>query len=253
MCYYNKKCIFAYYFNFKAKFMATKQNQNLESQDPEVVIESAINKSEAFLHDNGKLLITILIAVVIVVGGYFGYKYLYQAPRVGKAADMMFVAEQQFAIDSFAVALNGDGNNAGFLEVIEKYGATAQGNIANHYAGVCYIKMGEMDKAMEYLKKFDATEGAPNVLVNAQNFGLQADILSQKQNYKEAAKMYEKAIEAANNSFTTPIYLKKAALVYTQLGDNKKALELYQRVADEFGSSMEARDIEKFIGQLEQK
>lgn len=233
--------------------MSTKESNNMASQDPEVVIETAINKSEAFLHDNGKLLLTILAVVIVIVGGYFGYKYLYQAPRMGKAADMMFVAEQQFAADSFAMALNGDGNNAGFLEVIEQYGSTPQGNVAKHYAGVCYIKLGDLDKAMEYLKQYDQTDGAPNMLLSAQNSGLQGDILSQKQQYKQAAEQYVKAVEASSNSFTTPMYLKKAALVYSQLGDNKKALELYQRVADEFGSSMEARDIEKYIGQLEQK
>lgn len=232
--------------------MAT--NQNTENQDPEVVIESAINKTEEFFYNNGKLLLTILAVVVAAVGGYFGYKYLYQAPRIANASDMMFVAEQQFAIDSFALALNGDGgNNFGFLEVIEKYSSTPQANIANHYAGVCYLKLADLDKAMEYLAKYNMTDGAPNQLINAQNLGLQGDVLSQKKEYNEAVKRYVQAVEASDNSFTAPMYLKKAALVYQQIGDNKKAIEMCQKIADQFKSSMEARDIEKLIGQLEQK
>ena len=92
-----------------------------------------------------------MIVVVVVVGGFFGYKYLISGPRAEKAAAMMFVAEQQFAGDSFALALNGDGNFAGFLEVIDRYGSTDEGNLARHYAGICYLRLGEYQQALDYL------------------------------------------------------------------------------------------------------
>ena len=61
--------------------MAT-QNTN---QDPEAAIENAIGRTEAFLQKNGKLLLSLLAVIVVVVGGYFGYKYLYVAHRAEKA------------------------------------------------------------------------------------------------------------------------------------------------------------------------
>lgn len=229
------------------------KKQQIENQDPEVVIETAINETEEFLFKNGKKLLIALAVIVVVAGGFFGYKYLYQVPKTEKAADMMFVAEQLFAADNFEAALNGDGSSAGFLEVISSYGSTPVANVANHYAGICYLKLNDLDNALKYLKKYSATSGAPNQIVNAQNYGLQGDIMSQKQDYKAAVDLYGKAIAVSDNTLTTPVYLQKQALVYAQLGETAKAIVAAQRIADEFPESLESRDIEKFIGQLEQK
>ena len=97
--------------------MAQHKQQN--EQDPEIAISSAIGNVEAFIMKNGRSLLIALIVIIVVVGGFFGYKYLIMAPRGEKAAAAMFSAEQQFAKDSFRLALEGDGNFAGFLEVIE--------------------------------------------------------------------------------------------------------------------------------------
>ncbi len=227
------------------------QNKHAEAQDPEQAIESAINKTEAFIFDNGKSLLTALAVILVVVGGFFGYKYLYAQPRANKAADMMFVAEQQFAADSFALALNGDGNNDGFLEVIARYGNTPQGNIAQHYAGICYLRMGDFEQAAVHLAKYKARKGAPAQLLNAQNIGLQGDIKAEQGAMAEAVKLYVKAVEASDNNFTAPYYLKKAGMAYEALGDKAAALVQYNRIRDEFAMSLEARDIEKYIGRAE--
>ena len=227
-----------------------KKNTN---QDPEVAIEAALGKTEMFLQKNGRMLLIVLGIIAIVIGGYFGYKYLYVAHRAEKAGSMMFVAEQQFAIDSFALALNGDGNNAGFLDVIAKYGSTPQGNIASHYAGICYLQLGELDNALKYLGRYKMTDGAPNTIINAQNYGLQGDIFVQKGEYDKAIEKYTKAIEVGDNSFSAPYYLKKLAIVYHETGKNKEAVAALQRIADEYASSMEARDVEKYIGEYEQQ
>ena len=136
-----------------------------QTEDPEVAIQSAIGRVEGFIMNNGRSLLTALIVVVVVVGGFFGYKYLISGPRAEKAAAMMFVAEQQFAVDSFALALNGDGNFAGFLEVIDRYGSTDEGNLARHYAGICYLRLGEYQQALDYLKEYSAsTKSVPEAL-----------------------------------------------------------------------------------------
>lgn len=228
--------------------MATKQNL-----DPEVAIENALGKTELFFQRNSKLLLTILVVIVVAVGGYFGYKYLYQAPRAEKASEMMFVAQQLFAEDQFDLALEGDGNNAGFLEVIERYGSTPEGNLANHYAGICYLRTGDLDNALKYLHRYASVDGAPGLLINAQNHGLQGDIYVQLKDNGKAVEAYEKAVKAADNVLTTPYYLKKLGLLYEQNGAYDKAVAAYRRIADDYPTSLEARDIEKYIGQAEQR
>jgi len=229
-----------------------KSTRKQETQAPEEVIGSAISRVELFFEKNSKALTTILAAIVVVVGGYFAYKYMYQQPRGQKAANMAYVAEQQFAIDSFALALNGDGNNAGFLQVIDKYGSTAQGNIAKHYAGVCYLRLGDLDKAMKYLSAYSEVSGVPGRIINAQNYGLQGDILSQKGDYAAAAAKYRSAVAAADNSLTTPSYLRKLGLMYSLQNKAAEAREAFERVKRDYPQSVEARDIDKYIGESEQ-
>ncbi len=43
----------------------------------------------------------------------------------------MFKAEEYYRMDSLNLALNGDGQNLGFLKVIDRYGGTDAGNLAD--------------------------------------------------------------------------------------------------------------------------
>jgi hypothetical protein len=52
---------------------------------------------------------------------------------------------------------------------------------------------------------------------------------------------------------TTPMYLKKLGMILEQLNENTAALEVYKRIKYEFMNSIEARDVNKYIGRLEQK
>ena len=254
--------------------MSVKKAQ--ESLDPEVKIQSAIGNTENFIMRNGRKLIIALVVVFVIVGGFYGYKFWVVKPRGVKAAEMMFRAEQKFAADSFQLALdgdvnqmiseaeqnfaadsfqlalNGDGNYAGFLQVIDKYGSTPTGNVARLYAGICYMRMGQFEEALTQLKKYDAPKSIPGQVLKAQSLGLQGDACIELQNYKEAVSLYKKAVEVSENSLTAPFYMKKLGMAYEKLGDNAKALDVYKEIQASYGSSMEARDIQKYIGRLEQ-
>ena len=56
-----------------------------EHVDPEQKIETALDKTELFFQKYTKQLLTGLLVVVIVVGGYFAYEYLVKRPRAVKA------------------------------------------------------------------------------------------------------------------------------------------------------------------------
>ncbi len=236
-------------FNFQ-QIMAGKKAQ--EQLDPEVKIQSAIGNTENYIMRNGPKLLTALIVIFVIVGGIYGYKYCIAAPRAERAASMMFMAEQYFVADSFDLALNGDGNFDGFLRVIDRYGSTRQGNLAQHYAGICYLQLGQYEDALAHLKKFKAPKGVPNKLLEAQNYGLRGDVYTQLQDYKKAIAMYQKAIDVSDNALTAPYYLKKLGLVQEKLGNNDKALEAYRMISESYATSVEARDIQKYIGRLEQ-
>lgn len=228
--------------------MATKKNQEITHEE---VVTEAVSKTEQFFQKNEKLITWVLVAIIVIIGGYFANKYLIAQPRAEKASAEMFAAVQQFNAEQWQVALDGDGNNAGFIEVVENYATTPQGSLAAHYAGVTYLKLGDKENALKYLGKYRKASGAPAEIVNAQNAGLQGDIYADGGDLKKAAALYKKAVKASDNSLTAPVYLKKLGMVEEQLGDTSAALEAYQRIADEYYNSLEARDIDTYIGRLQ--
>ena len=57
-------------------------------------------------------------------------------------------------MDSVKLALNGDNINSGFAKIISKYSGTKAANLAKFYAGSCYLKLGDFNNAVKYLKRF---------------------------------------------------------------------------------------------------
>ncbi len=56
----------------------------------------------------------------------------------------MFMAEKYFAEDSLNLALNGDGNYSGFLQIIDDYKWSEAANLSHYYAGVIFFAPGEI-------------------------------------------------------------------------------------------------------------
>ncbi len=221
-----------------AKKKNEKQEKGLES------IESTLTKSEQFIEKNQKIITYVVFGIVAIVGLYWAYMRFYKQPREEEANSQMFVAQQNFEVDSFNLALNGTMNYPGFIGIIEDYSGTKAANLANMYSGICYINLGEYDKAIEYLKDFETTD----LLLGSQKYGLIGDAYVEKDNFADAVKFYKKAVaEDFSNNFTTPLYLKKLGLVYENQGKYKEALDSYEKIYYDFPKSNQARTIEKYI------
>ena len=223
----------------------TKQNV----AEPESLGE-AMNKTELFFQKNGRLVTYIFLALLVIAALVFGYRSLIAQPRIEKAAEMIAQAQARFEAENpdFELALQGDANGAGFLDVIDQYGSTPSGNLAKHYAGICYLRTGGLENAAAYLAKFSPVKGIPGALINAQNYGLQGDVAVEQQNYAAAVKFYEKAVAAADNNMTAPMYLRKAGLAEQAQGKTEKAAAYYERILTSYPASMEAREAEKLLG-----
>jgi tetratricopeptide (TPR) repeat protein len=211
-------------------------NQNLEH------VESALSKAELFIENNQKTITYVVLAIVLMVVGYLGYrKYIYQ-PKTEQAVQESFVAEQYFAQDSFRLALEGDGLNYGFLDIVDNYGNTPYGNLSKYYAGVCYLQLGEYEAAIEYLKDFKSDD----MMVGANAFGLIGDAYLEIDDTKSAVKYYDKAAAQANNEFLSPMYLMKKGKALEIRDDYKKALDVYNVIETEWYGTQEQRSIEKY-------
>lgn len=222
-----------------------------KKEDPEARIESALSRTETFIMEHGKKLLLAVVAVVVVAGAWMLYKNVWQVRRAESASAMMYVAQQNLGQQLWDAALNGDGNNAGFLEVIRSYGGTPEGNMARHYAGICQLKLGQMDEALASLAGYKAVSGVPGGIVNAENLGLQGDIWVGKGDNAKAADLFARAAKAGNDELTTPLYLKKQGLALAAAGRGEEAIAAYQRILDDYPASIEAQDVEKYIGAAE--
>lgn len=206
-------------------------------------IEEATISTEQFIEKNQKLLIRGIIVIIIVVGAILSYHRFYKIPMEEEALKQMFIAENFFEKDSFNIALNGDGNAPGFLEIIDRYASTPSGNLANYYAGICYLHLGDNQNAIKHLEKFSSDDVIFSTMVKA-NLG---DAYMQQGDFQKASSYYQKAVNGTTNMVTTPIILMKAGLAFEKANDYKSALSMYERVEKEFPASMEAAEIEKYI------
>ena len=220
-------------------------------QNPEeAAVVEAVSKTEQFFQKNGKkAVIALTVIVLLVVGGYL-YKNLVIDSNAEKAAAMIVDAQDRFAGENpdFALALNGDENGAGFLEVVEQYGSTASGNIAKHYAGICYLRLGDLENAEKYLSMYSAVKGLASEVINAQNLGLRGDIAVEKGEYEAAVALYKKAVAASANLYTAPLYLYKQVLAYAALGNKEAAAKCLEALQADYATSTEAREAEKVLG-----
>ena len=222
-------------------------NQKAAEQE---TLGSAMNKTELFFERNGRTMSYVLLGLIVLAALVFGYRSLVSGPRVEKAAEMISEAQYRFEAETpdYELALNGDANGAGFLDVVRQYGSTPAGNLAKHYAGICYLRLGDLDNAAEYLAKYSPVGGLPGSILNAQNLGLQGDVAVERGDYAAAVKFYEKAVKASDNNLTAPMYLRKAGMAETAQGNAAAAAALFQRIIDDYPSSYDAREAEKLLG-----
>lgn len=213
------------------------------TQDP-LDLDEAMGASEAFIIKYKNKFLTGIAAIVIVVGGFLGYKHFISEPAEKKASEAMFKAEQYFNAANYEAALNGDSLGAtGFLTVADKFSGTAAGELANAYAGICYAQLGQYETAVKYLDKF----GADDQLVTPAILGTMGNCYAQLGQLDKAAATLVKAADKANSHALSPIYLIQAGQLYEKLGKNSEALNAYKTVKEKYYNSYQAKDIDKYI------
>lgn len=206
-------------------------------------VNEAISSSEKFLVNNQKTIMYVLVAIIAVVAVVLAVKNFYIEPRENKAQEAMYQAVLAFEKDSMNLALNGNEEFDGLLSVIDSYGSTKAGNLANAYAGLAYYKLGDYENAKNYLSKF----GADDVLLSPAVTAMIGNALVNMDQAADAVKYFEKAATAADNSVYSPIYLMKAANVYIKLGENEKAIKIYEQIKNDYPASNEAANIDALI------
>ncbi|MBO4661968.1 MAG: tetratricopeptide repeat protein [Bacteroidaceae bacterium] len=184
--------------------------------------------------------LAVIIAVVLAVQYYI-------KPRNLEAAESMAVAEQLFRSGDYEKALNGQGQNAGFLQIMDEYVCTPSANLARLYAGLSYAHLGKYQEAVEYLE--DYSDCGDDMISNAA-IGALGNCYAELGQTEKAAATLVKAAEKAGNNTLSPVYYIQAGQLFESLKQNDKARECYEKVKKNYPASPQAQEIEKFIEHL---
>ena len=226
--------------------MAKKKNSP-EKDEVIVDVEEVYSKTEDFINDNQNSILGFVGIVVAIVVAFYAYNRVYLGPLDQEAHGQMFVAEQYFNKDSFDLALNGDGNYLGFIDIADEYGNTTAGNLAHYYAGISYLRTGQYEDAISELETFDGG----GEMLDAVALGAIGDAYMELGNVDEALSFYEKAANASVNKFTSPVYLQKAGFAAEKVGSYDKAIDYYTQIEENYPTTNEGRNAAKYIARAE--
>tara|TARA_B100002051_G_scaffold274081_1_gene314330 strand:+ start:1938 stop:2645 length:708 start_codon:yes stop_codon:yes gene_type:complete len=211
-----------------------KDNKEILPIENTEAINETLNKSEEFINKNKNKIYSVLGFLMILFLSFSIFSYL-KTNQNNTAQEEMFQAVYYFEKDSLVQALNGDGNNYGFLEIIDEYGLSDAANLSKFYAGASYLKLGNYDNAIKYLNDFSSSD----LLIQARAYSLIGDSYVEINDYENAIYYFKKASNENPNEFFTPNYLLKLALVYEEIGDLGSALDTYEEIIKEFKNSPE--------------
>jgi tetratricopeptide (TPR) repeat protein len=211
-----------------------KDNKEIISiENPEIIGES-ISKTEEFLNKNKNLIYILSGSLILLFILFSTYNFIKDNQNI-EAQEEMFQAVYYFEQDSLVKALNGDGNNYGFLEIIDEYSLSDAANLSHYYAGVSYLKLGNYNNAISYLLPYSSSD----LLLQARAYSLIGDAYVELQDYNNAIKYFKLASSNNPNEYFTPKYILKLALVYEKIDDLNSAINSYDQIIDEFKDSPE--------------
>lgn len=211
-------------------------------------------KSELFFEKNRKLIIGAIVALIVIIGGFFLYKVFVANPREEKASTALAKGQEYFNAEQFDKALKGDGAGYnGFVRIADDYSSTDAGNLANLYAGLCYANLGKWNDAVKYLESFSpagdamVSPAAIEALGNAYAHVGQVDKAISK--LKEAAEAADSKAKDNVNYSLSPMFLLQAGELLESENKTDEANKLYQDIKKKYVNSalVQSNEIDKYI------
>lgn len=220
-----------------AKKNVTKEDQNLEN------VQEALNTTSAWIEKNQNKLTWAITIIALVVTGVLALNTYVIKPKAVEVSNENAKAVTYFMQGDWEKALNGDDAECiGFQAIADEYKMYQGGKLAALYAGVCYYQLGQYEDAAAYLNKFSAND----LTIEPAALQLLGDAYVQLEEYGKAVKAFETAAKSGND-LIAPMSLMKAGKVYLELGDNAAAKKAFETVKNQYPTSAEAQDADKYI------
>ena len=206
---------------------------------------TTVDKTTAFVEKNKQILIGIIAAIVIIVGGLYAYHVLVAEPNEEKASYLLSKGQDYFALGNYDIALNGDKTDFnGFVNIAKKYSSTKAGNLANLYAGLCYAQKGDTKTAIKFLEEF---KGQGDQMISPAAVAALGNCYAKAGDIDKAVSLLKEAAEKADNNTLSPLFLIQAGELLESQNKVDDALTLYQTAKDKYPVNAEAQQIDKYI------
>ncbi len=210
-------------------------------------VSEGLEVATDFLGKYKNIIISILAAIILIAGGWMLYKNLVLKPKEERSAEAIFKAEEYFRNDSLTLALNGDGLNKGFLNIIKNFDGTKAANLAHFYAGIIYLRTNDFNNAVKHLKDFSTNSKQIQMIA----YGRLADAYSEQGKKDDAVNNYKKAgnyfPEDETNSSE---FLFRAGYLLESMGKNKEAVDVYKEIKEKFPKTEKGFAVDKYIYRL---
>ncbi len=221
-----------------------------ELKEPMDKIKNTFSDFQNTYEKNKNIFNGVGIGLIVLIAALAYGKLKWLPEREESAQKSMYISQFYFEQDSFKIALNGGSNMPGamgFKKIIDKYSFTKAANLANLYAGICEMNLGDFGKAIKHLESFSPKDD----IFEAQKNALLGDCYTEKGQNEKGLSYYGKAVESSKNDLIAPINCIKAGMACEKFGKKEEALKYYNIIKNEYPKSDEAQQIDKYITRVE--
>ena len=225
----------------KEKLDAKKEQGQATHQTHENFVVRVLN----FFNQYDKIIYGVAIGLLVIVGVLVAFNRFYLIPQSEKASSLMTAPiEFMMKADSLSLitALEGDDESEGFLNIASSFRLTRTANTARYFAGLCYLKLGEKEEALRYLRKFNQRD-------DVYWFGAQAmisDLYDDQGDTRNAIRFCKRAT-GGNDPYLTPINLFKLGQLYEREGDWKRAVAAYETIQNNFFTEYQKMGVDRYL------
>ena len=220
----------------------------------EQTVQDTVTKSEAFFDKNKKAILYGVVAILVIIAGFFCYKEFIGGPREAKASTAIARGQEYFGMEQYDKALNGDGaGDVGFVKIADDYSSTDAGNLANLYAGLSYAFLGKNQEALKYLNEYST---AGDAMVSPAAVAARGNVYAKLGKLDEAVKDLKKAADMADskakngkNMSLSPTFLLQAGIILESQNKKDEAAEIYKDIKANYVNCMlvQSQEIDKYI------
>lgn len=227
--------------------MLTKKKKLSRKEIKQDKLVETYYKIYGFIQDNKQRVSLYGISLLVLI--FAAIFYVNNRKQKNETASVELArAMDLFDAGNYQEAINGQPGTPiiGLKKIVDEYGSTPNGETAKIFLADSYSLLGKTEEAYKYYKDYDGSIK----LYEATALAGQASYFASKNNYAEAAELYDKAANVSESDVLNSEYLLKAGINYMKGGKDKEAKKAFETVQNNYKNSASAMEVQRYLVQL---